>query len=65
MASAGPPTPPIPPAAANLRIYNKVYNSIIGSADKYVPAKLRPLWVHPAGPKTIFFWAPVFKWVSK
>jgi hypothetical protein len=27
-----------------------------------VPAKLRPLWNHPAGPKTVFFWGPGFKW---
>lgn len=25
-------------------------------------ARLRGLWDHPAGPKTIFFWAPTFKW---
>lgn len=24
--------------------------------------KLRMLWNHPAGPKTIHFWAPTFKW---
>ncbi|XP_038686724.1 mitochondrial pyruvate carrier 4-like [Tripterygium wilfordii] len=24
--------------------------------------KLQALWNHPAGPKTIFFWAPTFKW---
>ncbi|KAF7271275.1 hypothetical protein GWI33_015829 [Rhynchophorus ferrugineus] len=34
----------------------------IAAADKLVPAKLQPLWQHPAGPKTIFFWAPAFKW---
>lgn len=25
-------------------------------------ARFRDLWNHPAGPKTIFFWAPTFKW---
>jgi mitochondrial pyruvate carrier 2 len=25
-------------------------------------ARLRDFWNHPAGPKTIFFWAPTFKW---
>ncbi|KAL8151019.1 hypothetical protein V2J09_020827 [Rumex salicifolius] len=25
-------------------------------------AKLQAYWNHPAGPKTIFFWAPTFKW---
>ncbi|KAJ0264865.1 hypothetical protein HA466_0012620 [Hirschfeldia incana] len=24
--------------------------------------KLKALWNHPAGPKTIHFWAPTFKW---
>eukprot|EP01026_Neomeris_dumetosa_P031565 TRINITY_DN2501_c0_g1_i2.p2 TRINITY_DN2501_c0_g1~~TRINITY_DN2501_c0_g1_i2.p2 ORF type:complete len:117 (-),score=8.44 TRINITY_DN2501_c0_g1_i2:191-493(-) len=23
---------------------------------------LKAFWNHPAGPKTIFFWAPTFKW---
>ncbi|KAG6458612.1 hypothetical protein O3G_MSEX010947 [Manduca sexta] len=41
---------------------SRVYKAIIGAADKFVPAKLRPLWEHDAGPKTIFFWAPAFKW---
>ncbi|KAH8417025.1 hypothetical protein KR222_001685 [Zaprionus bogoriensis] len=62
-----PPVPPPPPpptagAAAGKGIHTKLYNGIIGVADKFVPAKMRPLWVHPAGPKTIFFWAPIFKW---
>ncbi|KAL7087982.1 hypothetical protein ACP275_13G102000 [Erythranthe tilingii] len=26
------------------------------------PSKLQSLWNHPAGPKTIHFWAPTFKW---
>ncbi|KAH6768830.1 hypothetical protein C2S51_014166 [Perilla frutescens var. frutescens] len=25
-------------------------------------SKLHALWNHPAGPKTIHFWAPTFKW---
>eukprot|EP00245_Coleochaete_scutata_P016028 TRINITY_DN734_c0_g1_i1.p1 TRINITY_DN734_c0_g1~~TRINITY_DN734_c0_g1_i1.p1 ORF type:complete len:111 (-),score=13.26 TRINITY_DN734_c0_g1_i1:530-862(-) len=24
--------------------------------------KAQALWNHPAGPRTIFFWAPTFKW---
>lgn len=39
-----------------------LYRNIVSVADKFVPAALRPLWEHPAGPKTIFFWAPTFKW---
>ncbi|XP_076857614.1 mitochondrial pyruvate carrier 2b [Brachyhypopomus gauderio] len=27
-----------------------------------LPATLKPLYNHPAGPKTVFFWAPMFKW---
>ena len=32
-----------------------IYVAIIRSADKYVPAKLRPFWNHPAGEKTLLF----------
>ncbi|KAL0269637.1 UNVERIFIED_CONTAM: hypothetical protein PYX00_007298 [Menopon gallinae] len=39
-----------------------IYQKVISSVDKFVPNKFRPLWQHPAGPKTIFFWAPIFKW---
>lgn len=38
------------------------YKAIVASVDRFVPGKLRPLWEHPAGPKTVFFWAPAFKW---
>ncbi|XP_017485673.1 PREDICTED: mitochondrial pyruvate carrier 2-like [Rhagoletis zephyria] len=41
---------------------SRLYNGIIGMADKFVPGRWRPLWEHPAGPKTIFFWAPLGKW---
>jgi hypothetical protein len=39
-----------------------VYRLVISSVEKHVPAKLQPLWNHPAGPKTVFFWAPAMKW---
>ncbi|XP_014772439.1 mitochondrial pyruvate carrier 2 [Octopus bimaculoides] len=39
-----------------------VYRSAIKALDKLVPPRMVPLWNHPAGPKTIFFWAPAFKW---
>ncbi|KAF2885512.1 hypothetical protein ILUMI_20662 [Ignelater luminosus] len=39
-----------------------VYRKSIAALDKFVPTKFQPLWNHPAGPKTIFFWAPAFKW---
>ncbi|EAA10365.3 mitochondrial pyruvate carrier 2-like [Anopheles arabiensis] len=41
---------------------SKLYHGVINVADKFVPNALRPLWNHAAGPKTVFFWAPVFKW---
>lgn len=41
---------------------SKLYNAIINYADPKIPEKLRPLWMHSAGPKTVFFWAPIFKW---
>nr|KAF7429442.1 hypothetical protein H0235_005840 [Vespula pensylvanica] len=28
----------------------------------YLPEKFRPIFLHPAGPTTIFFWGPTFKW---
>ncbi|KRT80753.1 hypothetical protein AMK59_5072 [Oryctes borbonicus] len=39
-----------------------LYRTTISALDRVVPAKLQPLWQHPAGPKTVFFWAPAFKW---
>lgn len=41
---------------------SKIYRAVIVACDRFVPGKLRPLWEHEAGPKTIFFWAPAFKW---
>ncbi|XP_071781660.1 mitochondrial pyruvate carrier 2-like [Centroberyx gerrardi] len=38
------------------------YHRILDRIERVLPAKLRPLYNHPAGPKTVFFWAPVFKW---
>ncbi|XP_063697717.1 mitochondrial pyruvate carrier 2-like [Culicoides brevitarsis] len=44
---------------------SKVYTAMIASADKVVPKSWHApgsLWNHAAGPKTVFFWAPAFKW---
>ncbi|KAG7279516.1 hypothetical protein CRUP_035902 [Coryphaenoides rupestris] len=38
------------------------YHRILDRVEHALPAKLRPLYNHPAGPKTVFFWAPMFKW---
>uniref|UniRef100_T1IY33 Mitochondrial pyruvate carrier n=1 Tax=Strigamia maritima TaxID=126957 RepID=T1IY33_STRMM len=39
-----------------------IYRTTISILDKFVPRQMQPFWNHPAGPKTIFFWAPAFKW---
>ncbi|KAK4881996.1 hypothetical protein RN001_005315 [Aquatica leii] len=39
-----------------------IYKKTISTLDKFVPNKFQALWNHPAGPKTVFFWAPTFKW---
>ncbi|XP_035720278.1 mitochondrial pyruvate carrier 2-like isoform X1 [Vespa mandarinia] len=39
-----------------------VYKNTMKALGKYVPEKLQPFWNHPAGPQTIFFWAPAVKW---
>ncbi|XP_029386250.1 mitochondrial pyruvate carrier 2b [Echeneis naucrates] len=38
------------------------YHRILDRIEHMLPSKLRPLYNHPAGPKTVFFWAPMFKW---
>ncbi|KTF87520.1 hypothetical protein cypCar_00031494 [Cyprinus carpio] len=38
------------------------YHRTLDRIGLMLPPKLRPLYNHPAGPKTVFFWAPVFKW---
>ncbi|TRZ02500.1 hypothetical protein DNTS_000077 [Danionella cerebrum] len=38
------------------------YHRTLDRIELKLPAKLRPIYNHPAGPKTVFFWAPVFKW---
>ncbi|KAF3428337.1 hypothetical protein E2986_12873, partial [Frieseomelitta varia] len=39
-----------------------VYQRLMLQISYLLPAKVRPLFLHPAGPTTIFFWAPTFKW---
>jgi len=43
-------------------VMSVIYRNVIAVVDKFVPPKFRPLWNHEAGPKTVFFWAPVVKW---
>ncbi|XP_017097184.2 mitochondrial pyruvate carrier 2-like isoform X1 [Drosophila bipectinata] len=44
-------------------LLSKLYNAIVTSVDKFVPNRLKPFWESPAGPKTVFFWGPTFKWL--
>lgn len=41
---------------------SRIYTALIKVVEPLVPAKIRPLWDNPAGPKTVFFWAPTIKW---
>jgi len=39
-----------------------VYLRSMAFFEQFVPRKMMPLWKHPAGPQTVFFWSPIFKW---
>jgi hypothetical protein len=41
---------------------SQIYLRTMAALDRRVPRKFQPFWNHDAGPKTVFFWAPVFKW---
>ncbi|XP_011499183.1 PREDICTED: mitochondrial pyruvate carrier 2-like [Ceratosolen solmsi marchali] len=38
------------------------YQKLMQSIAKNLPEKSQKIFLHPAGPTTIFFWAPTFKW---
>ncbi|XP_033635603.1 mitochondrial pyruvate carrier 4-like [Asterias rubens] len=38
------------------------FSQLDAKIEKALPAKWQPIWNHPAGLKTIHFWAPMFKW---
>ncbi|XP_043928292.1 mitochondrial pyruvate carrier 2-like [Protopterus annectens] len=38
------------------------YLRALDKIELLLPAKMRPFYNHPAGPKTVFFWAPIMKW---
>lgn len=46
-----------------IKMSTRLYQFIIRTVDKHVPPRMQPFWNHEAGPKTIFFWAPLVKWV--
>ncbi|EDV20499.1 uncharacterized protein TRIADDRAFT_31849 [Trichoplax adhaerens] len=39
-----------------------LYRLIITRLDPLVPSRYQTFWNHPAGPKTVHFWAPTVKW---
>ncbi|PFX34575.1 mitochondrial pyruvate carrier 2-like [Stylophora pistillata] len=39
-----------------------VWVRFLGQIEAVLPRRLVPFWKAPAGPQTIFFWAPAFKW---
>ena len=42
--------------------HRALYRALVKAVDPMVPLRLRPMWEHSAGPKTVFFWAPTIKW---
>nr|KAF6397338.1 mitochondrial pyruvate carrier 2 [Rousettus aegyptiacus] len=49
-------------SAAGARGLRATYHRVLDKVEFFLPEKLRPLYNHPAGPKTVFFWAPIMKW---
>ncbi len=45
-------------------ILSGVYRSLINTGERILPLTVKRVikWEHPAGPKTIHFWAPFAKW---
>ena len=45
-------------------ILSSVYRILVTNAEKVLPSGVKRVikWEHPAGPKTIHFWAPFAKW---
>ncbi|XP_067849022.1 mitochondrial pyruvate carrier 2b [Heptranchias perlo] len=38
------------------------YHRVMDKIGLMLPPKMRPFYDHPAGPRTVFFWAPLMKW---
>uniref|UniRef100_A0A8D0Z006 Mitochondrial pyruvate carrier n=1 Tax=Sus scrofa TaxID=9823 RepID=A0A8D0Z006_PIG len=49
-------------SAAGARGLRATYHRVLDKVELLLPEKLRPLYNHPAGPRTVFFWAPIMKW---
>ena len=46
---------------------SRLYRALCGAGDAFVAKSfpkgpINTIWHHEAGPKTIFFWAPFWKW---
>lgn len=41
-----------------------IYRLLVNTGERVLPTRLKTIikWDHPAGPKTIHFWAPFAKW---
>ncbi|NWR76412.1 MPC2 protein, partial [Centropus bengalensis] len=46
-------------SAAGLRAS---YHRLLDRIELLLPPRFRPFYNHPAGPRTVFFWAPIMKW---
>ncbi|PBC26345.1 Brain protein [Apis cerana cerana] len=38
------------------------YQQLMIKIASVFPSRFAPIFLHPAGPTTVFFWAPTFKW---
>ena len=47
-------------------ILSSVYRALVNTGERILPLGVKRVikWEHPAGPKTIHFWAPFMKWVN-
>jgi hypothetical protein len=45
-------------------ILSGVYRALVKTGERVLPQTAKKIikWDHPAGPQTIFFWAPLMKW---
>lgn len=45
-------------------ILSGVYRALVTTGERVLPLTVKRIikWDHPAGPKTIHFWAPMMKW---
>ncbi|XP_078415814.1 mitochondrial pyruvate carrier 2b [Cetorhinus maximus] len=38
------------------------YHRVLDKIGLMLPPRMKPFYEHPAGPRTVFFWAPIMKW---